>query len=93
MAPGFASTRDTGGLVAYAEGFAAASDDAAASIAETIGEVRRATIFGELADALARIGLVAGMAGLTTTEERVRGYWLGLERAGLTADEFRELLR
>src|SRR6476619_5465309 len=27
MAPGFASTRDTGGLVAYAEGFAAAGFD------------------------------------------------------------------
>ena len=27
MAPGFASTRDTGGLVAYAQGFAAAGFD------------------------------------------------------------------
>ncbi|MGF7239285.1 MAG: LacI family DNA-binding transcriptional regulator [Frankia sp.] len=33
-----------------------------------------------------RIGLVAGRPGLTTTDERVRGYWLGLQRAGLPAD-------
>ena len=34
-----------------------------------------------------RIGLVAGLPGLTTTAERVRGYRLGLARAGLAVDE------
>jgi LacI family transcriptional regulator len=38
-----------------------------------------------------RIGMVSGLAGLATTEERVVGYRLGLERAGLAYDE--ELLR
>lgn len=30
-----------------------------------------------------RIGMIAGLAGLTTTEERVRGYRLGLQRNGI----------
>jgi LacI family transcriptional regulator len=33
-----------------------------------------------------RIGLVAGLPGISTTTERVAGYRLGLERAGLEAD-------
>jgi len=33
-----------------------------------------------------RIAMVSGMAGLTTTDERVAGYRLGLERAGLAVD-------
>lgn len=33
-----------------------------------------------------RIAMVSGMAGLTTTDERVEGYRLGLTRAGLSAD-------
>lgn len=33
-----------------------------------------------------RIAMVSGMAGLTTTDERVAGYRLGLERAGLPLD-------
>lgn len=33
-----------------------------------------------------RIAMVSGMAGLTTTEERVAGYRLGLERGGLSVD-------
>ncbi|WP_344212340.1 LacI family DNA-binding transcriptional regulator [Kribbella sancticallisti] len=38
-----------------------------------------------------RIAMVSGLAGLATTEERVAGYRLGLERAGLPYDD--ELLR
>lgn len=34
-----------------------------------------------------RIGLIAGRAGLSTTEERVAGFRLGLTRAGLDVDE------
>lgn len=34
-----------------------------------------------------RIGLVAGLAGLTTTKERISGYRLGLERSHLDFDE------
>jgi LacI family transcriptional regulator len=34
-----------------------------------------------------RIGLVAGLEGLGTTEERIRGYRIGLERNGLPVDE------
>jgi outer membrane protein assembly factor BamB/tetratricopeptide (TPR) repeat protein len=48
------------------EGFAANTDLAAGRIAETVGEVRRATIFGELAEAMARLGLAErepGVAG------------------------------
>lgn len=33
-----------------------------------------------------RIGMVSGMTGLTSTDERIQGYWLGLERAGLSRD-------
>ncbi len=33
-----------------------------------------------------RIGMVVGLRALTTSEERVRGYHRGLERAGLAAD-------
>ncbi len=45
----------------------------------------------ELVEHMARIGhreiaMVAGMEGLTTTDERVAGYRLGLQRAGLTPD-------
>lgn len=35
----------------------------------------------------ARIGFVAGLEGLSTTEERVRGYRAGLQRSGLPVDE------
>jgi LacI family transcriptional regulator len=38
-----------------------------------------------------RIAMVSGLAGLATSEERVAGYRLGLDRAGLPYDE--ELLR
>lgn len=38
-----------------------------------------------------RIGFVSGRAGLSTTSERLSGYRLGLERAGLTFD--RKLVR
>jgi LacI family transcriptional regulator, galactose operon repressor len=38
-----------------------------------------------------RIAMVSGLAGLATTEERVAGYRLGLDRAGLPYDD--ELLR
>ncbi|WP_324651055.1 LacI family DNA-binding transcriptional regulator [Georgenia sp. H159] len=34
-----------------------------------------------------RIAMVSGMAGLTTTDERVTGYRTGLERAGLAFDQ------
>ena len=34
-----------------------------------------------------RIGFVAGLEGLSTTEERIRGYRTGLERSGLPVDE------
>jgi len=34
-----------------------------------------------------RIGLVAGLEGLSTTEERIRGYRSGLERSGLPVRE------
>ncbi len=34
-----------------------------------------------------RVGLIAGRAGLSTTEERVEGFRLGLTRAGLEVDE------
>jgi LacI family transcriptional regulator len=34
-----------------------------------------------------RIGLVAGLAGLSTTEERIRGYRTALERAGIPVDD------
>lgn len=34
-----------------------------------------------------RIGLVAGLEGLSTTDERIRGYRIGLERSGLPIDE------
>jgi LacI family transcriptional regulator len=34
-----------------------------------------------------RIGLVAGLEGLSTTTERVAGYRMGLERSGLAVDE------
>lgn len=33
-----------------------------------------------------RIGLISGLAGLATTEERIAGYRLGLERSGLSYD-------
>lgn len=34
-----------------------------------------------------RIGLVAGLQGLSTTEERIRGYRVGLQSSGLPVDE------
>ncbi len=34
-----------------------------------------------------RIAMIAGLAGLTTTEERVRGYHAGLVESGLPADD------
>jgi len=34
-----------------------------------------------------RIGLVAGLKGLSTTEERIRGYRTALQRSGLPVDE------
>lgn len=33
-----------------------------------------------------RIGLIAGLPGLSTTDERIRGYEIGLERSGLAVD-------
>jgi outer membrane protein assembly factor BamB/tetratricopeptide (TPR) repeat protein len=47
-----------------AEGFVPASNVAAQRIAEEIGEVRRSALFGELADAMIRLGLAEGEPGL-----------------------------
>ncbi|MGH8934949.1 MAG: PQQ-binding-like beta-propeller repeat protein [Acidimicrobiia bacterium] len=48
-----------------AEGFLPANNLAAQRIAGEMGEVRRSALFGELADAMSRLGLAEGEPGLT----------------------------
>jgi outer membrane protein assembly factor BamB/tetratricopeptide (TPR) repeat protein len=77
------------------EGFAANTDLAAGQIADEIGEVRRATIFGELAEAMARLGLAErdpGVAGsYYLRAARFADALPLLSEAGLTAVQDRTL--
>jgi outer membrane protein assembly factor BamB/tetratricopeptide (TPR) repeat protein len=78
-----------------AEGFLPATNLAAQRIAEEMGEVRRSALFGELADAMSRLGLADGEPGLTGSYFLRAARWDKalplLARAGLEAVQHQTL--